>query len=272
MLTKVGVYALIRVFTLLFTHDTGLTHTVLLWVAIGTMVVGVIGAAAQAEIRRILSFHIVSQIGYMILGLALFTPLAIAGAVFYVVHHIIVKANLFLVGGVAARLSGSMELKRIGGLWRSAPVIAVLFLIPAGSLAGFPPLSGFWAKLAVLRAGLEAEAWIAVAAALAVGLLTLYSMTKIWGEAFWKPHPDGEAAAARPVSRGDMVRLAAPIAGLAAITLAIGVYAQPLFELALRASEELMDPAVYVAAVLGPEAAAQLSPLPDTPALAEVQP
>lgn len=90
LLTKVGVYALLRMFTLVFDHDTAFTHTILLWVAGLTMVVGVLGAAAQSDMRKILSFHIVSQIGYMILGLALLTPLAIMGAVFYLVHHIVV--------------------------------------------------------------------------------------------------------------------------------------------------------------------------------------
>nr|MCU0853756.1 Na+/H+ antiporter subunit D [Paracoccaceae bacterium] len=121
LLTKVGVYALIRMFTLVFVADVAFTHTILLWVACLTMVVGVLGAAAQSDFRKILSFHIVSQIGYMILGLALFTPLAIVGAVFYLVHHIVVKANLFLVSGVAQRLTGSTDLGRIGGLYKSSP-------------------------------------------------------------------------------------------------------------------------------------------------------
>jgi multicomponent Na+:H+ antiporter subunit D len=138
LLTKVGVYALIRVFTLIFTTDVAYTHTILLWVAGFTMVTGVLGAAAMNDFRRILSFHIVSQIGYMILGLALFTPLAIVGAVFYLVHHIIVKANLFLVAGVAKRIAGSTDLSAIGGLYKTAPLLGVLFLIPAFSLAGFP--------------------------------------------------------------------------------------------------------------------------------------
>ena len=120
LLTKVGVYALIRMFTLVFDHDTGFTHTILLWVAVATMVVGVVGAAAQGDFRKILSFHIVSQIGYMVLGLALMTPLALVGAVFYLIHHIVVKANLFLVAGVVARIAGSTELSRIGGLYATA--------------------------------------------------------------------------------------------------------------------------------------------------------
>ncbi|KTF07758.1 membrane protein containing NADH:ubiquinone/plastoquinone oxidoreductase domain protein, partial [marine sediment metagenome] len=110
LLTKVGVYALIRMFTLVFDQDVGFTHTILLWASVVTMVTGVLGAAAMNDFRRILSFHIISQIGYMVLGLALYTPLGLMGAVFYLVHHIIVKANLFFVAGVAKRIAGSTDL------------------------------------------------------------------------------------------------------------------------------------------------------------------
>ena len=248
LLTKVGVYALIRVFTLLFTQDVGYTHTLLLGVAVFTMITGVLGAVAQTDVRKILSFHIVSQIGYMVLGLALFTPLALLGAIFYIVHHIVVKTTLFLVGGAAHRLGGAFELKNLGGLYRARPGLAVLFLIPALSLAGLPPLSGFWAKLIILRAGVEAEAYLAVAAAVLAGLITLISMTKIWNEAFWKPLP-----ADRSPSDGapSMAALITPIVVLAAVTLTIGLYAEPLVVLAERSATELLGATDYVQAVLG---------------------
>jgi multicomponent Na+:H+ antiporter subunit D len=250
LLTKVGVYALIRVFTLLFTADVAFTHTLLLVVAGVTMVTGVLGAAAQTDVRRILSFHIVSQIGYMIMGLALFTKLALVGAVFYVMHHIIVKANLFLVGGVMHRLGGSSDLGRLGGLYRSRPLLAVLFLIPALSLAGVPPLSGFWAKLVLIQAGLQTGQYLIVGVALAVGGLTLYSMTKIWMQGFWEAQPEGAAPLANP-GAARMVPLLLPIAALAAVTLAIGLWAQPLFDVAGAAADQLLDPTAYRRAVLG---------------------
>jgi multicomponent Na+:H+ antiporter subunit D len=251
LLTKVGVYALIRVFTLIFTGDTGYTHGVLLWVACFTMAVGVLGAAAQSDVRKILSFHIVSQIGYMILGLALLTPLALAGAVFYLVHHIIVKANLFLVSGVAHRIAGGTELGRIGGLYRSA-LLAALFLIPAFSLAGFPPLSGFWAKFLLVKAALEVESWVVAGVALAVGLLTIFSMTKIWAEAFWKPHPGGSEPRLAELSAPARAALVGPIAALAVLTCAIGLFPQPFVAFAERSAAQLLDPTAYIEAVLGP--------------------
>lgn len=251
LLTKVGVYALIRVFTLIFSTDVGYTHTLLLWIAGATMITGVLGAAAQNDIRRILSFHIVSQIGYMVMGLALYTPLALAGAVFYVIHHIIVKANLFLVGGVANRLGGSFALDRIGGLYRASPLLAVLFLIPAFSLAGFPPLSGFWAKLVLIRAGLETQHYVIVAVALVVGLLTIYSMTKIWGQAFWKPAPADAEPLSIDFARPGTWWLILPVVGLALLTVVIGLMPEPFVAFATRAAEDLLDPTAYIDAVLG---------------------
>ena len=259
LLTKVGVYSLIRMFTLVFTTDVAYTHTILLWVAGATMVTGVLGAAAMNDFRRILSFHIVSQIGYMILGLALFTPLAIVGAVFYLVHHIIVKANLFLVAGVARRIAGSTDLAQIGGLYKTAPLLAVLFLIPAFSLAGFPPLSGFWAKYVLVKASLENESYWIAGIALAVGLLTIYSMTKIWGYAFWKPHPAGVSPRLSSLPPKDRAALVVPIAALAFLTCVIGLFPEPFVQFAERAAEQLLNPETYVTTVLGAEAAGRLA-------------
>jgi multicomponent Na+:H+ antiporter subunit D len=185
----------------------------------------------------------------MIMGLALLGPLALTGAVFYVVHHIIVKTNLFLIAGVAEHLEGSGELRSIGGLYLARPLLAAVFIVAAMSLAGVPPLSGFFAKLILVRAGLEAGQYTIVATALAVGLLTMFSMSKIWSEAFWKPSP------APPESRvrvpGSVAVMMTPIVGLAALTVVIGLFPQILLDVAARAADELSNPAGYIAAVMG---------------------
>ncbi len=248
LLTKVGVYALIRAFTLVFTGDAAFTHGLILVCAGLTMVTGVLGAAAQFEFRRVLSFHIVSQIGYIVLGLGIFTPLALAGTVFYLMHHIVVKTNLFLVSGIVRRLGGTLELGGLGGLYRTRPGLALLFLVPAFSLAGIPPLSGFWGKLVLVKAGLDAGHYLVTTVALGVSLLTLFSMTKLWNEAFWKdaPQPPGQ----------DRIpwTLLGPVVALATLTLALGLGAGPAFDLAHRAAAQLADPAQYIQAVLGPGA------------------
>lgn len=248
LLTKVGVYALYRVFSLMFTGEVEFTHQILLWMAVFTMLTGVLGAASQYEVRRILSFHIVSQIGYMMLALALFTPLALIGGVFYIMHHIIVKANLFFVAGMMYRLGGSFELKHLGGLYKKHPGLAVLFLIPAFSLAGIPPLSGFFAKFILIKAGVEVGAWWAVAVALFVGLFTLFSMIKIWNEAFWKKPPEPVIDAPAPV-RNTALYWTTGI--LASMTIAIGLFAQPIYLLAEMAANQLLNPQLYIEAVLG---------------------
>jgi multicomponent Na+:H+ antiporter subunit D len=175
--------------------------------------------------------------------------LGLLAAVFYIAHHIVVKANLFLIGGVVKRLDGTEELRDLGGLYRRAPWLAALFLVPALSLAGIPPLSGFWAKLAMIKAGLQAGEWVVVGAAIAAGVMTLMSMVKIWNEAFWKARPAGAAAAASPPTGGRLVILLAPAVGLAVLTVLIGLFPGFLFDLAARAADELLDPTAYVAAV-----------------------
>ncbi len=243
LLTKVGVYALLRTFTVLFPVSDGLGPLFAV-LAATTMASGVLAAASQGHVRRILSFHIVSQIGYMVMGLAIATPAALAASIFYVVHHIVTKTNLFLVGGLVARAGGGEQLGGLGGLVGRHAGLAWLFAIPALSLAGVPPLSGFFAKLAVLRAGLDAQAFVLVAVALAVGGLTIYSMTKIWREAFWKAEPG--------LPGGPLPRVAvAASASLAAVTVALGLGAEVLWSVAEGAAAQLLDPEPYVRAVLG---------------------
>ena len=251
LLTKVGVYALIRAYTLIFAPLFDDVQWILIAVSILTMITGVLGAASHFEMRKILSFHIVSQIGYMTLGLAFMTPLALAASIFYLVHHIIVKTNLFLVSGIVIRKKGTADLARIGGLYKSAPWLAALFFIPAFSLGGIPPLSGFWAKFGIVKAGLDIGAWISVAAALAVGVLTLYSMTKIWAEAFWKKQPENvPEGEMETCGKGKLAWMVIPVTILAVCTVVIGLFGEPLFAFSERAADQLMDSSEYISAVL----------------------
>jgi multicomponent Na+:H+ antiporter subunit D len=251
ILTKVGVYAIVRTQTLLVPPESR-PETFILVIAGLTMVVGVLGAIAQYDAKRILSFHIVSQIGYMIMGLGLFTELALAAAVLYIANQILLKTTLFLVTGLVERRAGSSRLAEIGGLVRRAPLLAVLFALPALSLAGMPPFSGFVAKFGLASAGVQAEAYTIVAVSLAVSLLTLFSMTKIWSNVFWG-EPDEEPARP-PVVAG---RLGGPplmvgaTSVMVAAGLAVAVAAGPVWAFAERAAADLLAPERYVAAVLG---------------------
>lgn len=247
LLTKVGVYAILRVFTLIFVKDVSFTHSIILALAGLTMLTGILGAIVQTDMRRVLSFNLVSHIGYMIMGVGLFSVAGIAGSIFYVIHHIIVKANLFMVSGLVCRLGGSYDLEKAGGLYSKAPGLAVLFLIPALSLSGMPPLSGFFAKLTLVRAGLANDSFWIVGAALVAGLLTLFSMVRVWAAAFWTPrNPD-----LPPVEPGAPGALWMPVISLGVLTILIGLGTAPVFDLSLRAAHQLMDPSEYINAVLG---------------------
>jgi multicomponent Na+:H+ antiporter subunit D len=258
LLTKVGVYAILRTQTLLFPGSQVLSR-VLLVLAVLTMVVGILGAIVQDDLKRLLSFTIVSHIGYMLLGLGLASTAGLAGAVLYTVHHIVVQTTLFLVAGLVERRAGTGSLRRAGGLQHAAPVLAVLYLLPALSLAGIPPLSGFVAKLPLLQAGLAdggALALTAVAAAVLTSLLTLYAVGLLWSEVFWGPVADVVPDADRTDSivvgtaRTPRLMLGAAAAAVAA-GLAIPLAAGPLYALSERAAEDLVGRDAYVTAVLG---------------------
>ncbi|MBE0643396.1 MAG: Na+/H+ antiporter subunit D [Bacteroidetes bacterium] len=254
LLTKVGVYAMMRVFSLIFVYDTAFMQPLFLVLAGLTMVVGVIGAVAQGEMKRLLSFHIVSQIGYALMGFGIFTKLAISGTIYFIVHVAIAKAALFLITGYIAAVRGSTELKRLGGMLREFPLLGVLFLLAALSLAGVPPLSGFFAKFTLVKAGLEASQFTIVAVALAVGMLTLFSMTKMWNEVFWKeasPEEGAVASAARVMTKGSLVSLMLPMILLVGVTVLMGIGAEPILQLTERAAGQLLHPDQYINAVLG---------------------
>ncbi len=254
LLTKVGVYSILRVFTLFFQDNMSHDQTLMLAIAGLTMAVGVLGAVAQAEVRRILAFHSVSQIGYIVMGFALFTVASVAGAIFFILHHSIVKSNLFLISGVIQRRCGGTKLKDLGELIQRAPLLAGLFLVTALSLAGMPPLSGFWAKLGLVQAGLETGtigAFAIVAVSLAVSIVTLISMIKIWNEAFWKPAPEGVMSPPPAASKRATFLMYAPICFLTALTVLMGLAPEPVLVLVREAAQQLMDRTDYMRAVLG---------------------
>jgi multicomponent Na+:H+ antiporter subunit D len=278
LLTKVGVYAIIRAQTLLF-PDSPLGD-LLLWAALATMVVGILGAVAQSDIKRMLSFTLVSHIGYMVFGIALASELGLTGAVFYVVHHITIQTALFLVVGLIELRGGSTAMDRLGGLARAAPVLSVMFFVPAMNLAGIPPFSGFLGKVALLQAGVRDGSWLAwlvVGGATVTSLLTLYALAKTWNRAFWKPVSERDEPSQTPFdpdwARGTKsgerwdtgvlsrttrlpARMATPAFALVAITCLLTVVAGPLYDVSTAAAHELRDRTGYVAEVLGPDAAA----------------
>ncbi len=285
LLTKVGVYAIIRTETLLF--PGGALNGWLMIAALLTMIIGILGALPQADIKRLLSFTLVSHIGYMIFGVAVSSVIGLGAAVFYVIHHITVQTSLFMVAGLIERRGGTSNMDRLGGLARLAPVLGILYFIPAINLAGIPPFSGFMGKLGLLEAGVALGtplAYLLVTGAVLASLLTLLAMVRVWNRAFWRTpqdaelpdpvllatKPDGTTAlrTSRYVSSTAVGRfqgkgtvpllpkmMVGSTMGLVGLGLALTVFAGPLFQLTNSAAAEMLDRGTYIEAVLGGTAA-----------------
>jgi len=274
LLTKVGVYAIIRAHSLLF--PGGALDNVLMVAGVMTMIIGIFGAIAQSDIKRLLSFTLVSHIGYMVFGIALSNHLGMAGAIYYVAHHILVQTTLFLVVGLIERQAGASTLQRLGGLAAASPVLAFVFVVPALNLGGIPPFSGFIGKVALLEAGAQSGsvlAWILVAGSVITSLLTLYVVARVWTKAFWRARadaPEGNLSTTAPgalldhpedsadteyVDRDDVGRMPVgmlvPTGALIVVGLSLTVLAGPIFAYSDRAADEVLDRGQYISAVLG---------------------
>lgn len=256
LLTKVGVYAMIRVLAGVFEPVFIGIQPLVLTLAGFTMVLGVLGAVAQHTIRRILSFHIVSQIGYMIMGVALLTPHTIAGAVFFMLHNMMVKTGLILVGGIVEMRRGTDDLNKLGGLLKSDTWLAVCFFLLAMSLAGLPPLTGFWGKYLLIEAGFVAEAWIIVTVSIMTSILTLFSMLKIWNYAFWKKAPEPPAhdpthAIVTPAITQPGPAQWVPLLTLVILATGLGFLPEQFILATRQAGAEVLDKDRYYTEVIG---------------------
>ncbi len=272
LLTKVGVYAMIRTETQLFNDND--VNILLLIVALATMIVGVLGAVAQAELKRILSFTLVSHIGYMVFGLAIATPAAIGATIYYMVHHIVVQTTLFLAVGLVERRAGTTSILKLKGLMRAAPVIAVLYFIPAVNLGGLPPFSGFIGKFALFDAAAQEGSplmMVLIVGGVVTSLLTLYALMRAWNLGFWREEDtveepgevearlsylgDAPAATVQTERRAIPKVMTAATAGMVAVTVALTVFAGPLYDVCARIGGALLEPVrlVQVQDVLGGE-------------------
>jgi multicomponent Na+:H+ antiporter subunit D len=237
------------------------------------MVVGILGALAQTDIKRLLSFTLVSHIGYMVFGLAMSSVAGLGAAVFYVAHHITIQTSLFLVTGLIERRGGSSSMDRVAGLAKLSPLLGVLFFVPAMNLAGIPPFSGFLGKLGLLQAGVQLGtplAYALVAGGVLTSLLTLLAVARVWNRAFWRKPEDAEhpdpvlLAAPEDSATGDRAgksnvtllprTMVGSTLGLVVFGVALTVFAGPLFKVADQSAQEMLDRSSYIEAVLGEDA------------------
>lgn len=244
-LTKVGIYVLIRVFVVILPAPLGNLNNILLVLSTFTMILGVLGAVSCTTIRGILSYHIISQIGYMILGLSLYTPLAIASVLLFIIHNIWVKVSLFLIGGVAEQAFETDDLKKMGNLSLAMPWLAASFLIQAFSLAGLPPLSGFWGKYLLVLETIRMENYFTAAVALLTSWLTLFSMVKIWVGAFWKNSPNEKSS----IKKITLTENYISVGMLVFASLILGLCIEPIYNTTVLAAEQIFQKEPYIVAI-----------------------
>lgn len=253
LLTKMGVYAMFRIFTLIFIPDA-FTLNVFVIVALATMLTGAFGTINKKSIRRIFSYLIVCHIGYLIAGLGLYTKAALIGALFYIVHDIVVKSNLFLVSGLIFKVRGSTDIRRLGGFYKDYPKLSLLMAIVLFSLVGIPPLSGFWPKIQLFQEAFERSEYILLGSLIFASFVTLFVIARVWSEVFWKDSPKpntDEIDEFSPLDKPSKFMLVAPIVILAGASLFIGLGAEHVYDIVERIATELLDRDLYIQAVLG---------------------
>ncbi|APH03866.1 Na+/H+ antiporter subunit D [Bacillus weihaiensis] len=245
LLTKVGVYSITRVYTLIFYHEPGFTHQILAWLAALTIIFGVIGAIAYWDIKKIIIYNIITAVGVILFGIAANTPNAVEGSVYYLVHDMIIKGALFFLVGAIITVTGTSNLRKFSGLIASKPLLGWMFFIATLSLAGIPPLSGFIGKLKIVQGGFEAGEYTIAFVVLLSSLLVLYSVMKIFINGFWG-EPSNEAEFKAKSTKG----LYVPIAILLALSIAYGFGIEFISPYISQAADTLLDPTIYIQAVL----------------------
>lgn len=246
LLTKVGIYSIMRTFSLFFYHDLGVTHLTIGILAALTMVLGALGAIAFDDIRKILTYNVVVSVGLILAGFASFTEVGMRGATYYLIHDMIIKALIFLLGGTVIHLTGTSKLKEISGLIRLHPQLGWMFFIAALSLAGIPPLSGFIGKIFITEGTFLSQYYWLGGIGLLTSLLVLYSIMKIFMNVFW-----GYTNFTEETEKGTTKGLLLPIGLLTFLTIALGIGAEGISHLVDLAVAGLIDPQFYIDAVLG---------------------
>jgi len=248
LLSKVGVYALIRTFTLFFLTNGNYLHNIILILSLLTLIIGILIAIAQIEIRRIFSFSLISHIGFMTLGLALFTPLALIGSIFYLLQHMLVKTQLFLCSGLIQYFSRNNTPGKAKDFYQTQSLFSILFFIAIFSLAGLPPSPGFWAKFILLKACFQMHNYFTLFIVLIVSFLTLFLGARIWQTRFLETPINSSSNHEIMVKNKFFLLL--PTILLTAMILLIGVFPAPIYHIAQTASDQLFHPDGYVHAVL----------------------
>lgn len=245
LLTKVGVYSITRIFTLIFVHDPAFTHEIIAWLSALTILAGVIGAIAYLDIRKIIIYNIITAVGVILFGVASFNEAGIEGSIYYLIHDMLIKGTLFLLVGAIIVITGTSHLSKMGGLIKNHPYLGWMFFISAAALAGVPPLSGFVGKLKIIQGGFQNGEYVIAMVVLLSSLLVLYSVMKIFMNGFW-----GEQVLSKEEEKGSTKGLLFPIAFLLSLSILYGFGIEMVSPYVSQAAETLLDPSIYIEAVL----------------------
>ncbi|WP_099158579.1 Na+/H+ antiporter subunit D [Virgibacillus ndiopensis] len=243
LLTKVGIYSILRVFSLIFVYKLDLTHHAFIWFAGLSMIFGIIGALSTSNIKLIVAYNIIPAIGFIIMGIGVFNQDAMSGAVYYLVHDMIIKCALFLLVGTIAYVAGTSDLRKFSGLIHYYPVLGWLLFVSAFILAGVPPFSGFIGKLLLLKGALTNDEIVIVVLGLLSSLLILYSIMKIFIQGFWG---EKDESFVKKPTKG----FVGPVVFLLAFSVILGIGAEFIYPSIDTISTYLLDPEVYIDSVL----------------------
>ncbi|RAV01278.1 Na+/H+ antiporter subunit D [Paenibacillus sp. YN15] len=245
LLTKVGLYAIIRTFTLLFYQETATGHSLMAWMGAATMILGAAGAVAFRDVARIMNYNVIISIGFTAFGIAAATSASLNGVVLYLLHDMVAKALMFMLGGMLVQAAGTGRITEMGGLMKKKPLLGWMFFILSLALAGVPPLSGFAGKMLIIRGGLESGLYLFTAVSLASSLIVLYSMLRIFMHAFW-----GEEKTSAPAMPRKQTGMTLAAGGLFCLMIVMGLGSEWLYSLVSQAGDILIQPELYIEAVL----------------------
>ncbi|MFJ5792587.1 Na+/H+ antiporter subunit D [Lysinibacillus sp. NPDC097162] len=248
LLTKVGIYALVRTFTLLFTTNTEVTHTILSVMAGLTIIAGCMGALAGRDVRTIASYNVLIGVGFIVAGLAIGTESALQGVTYYLMHDMVVKAMLFLAVGMMIYVTGETIIDKMSGLIRNYPFFGWLFFIMMCSLAGIPPLSGFLGKVLIGQGAIEGGNFVLLGLGFLSSLIVLYSLLRIFLSSFF-----GETIISIEDEKPLPKRVVLPLTLLTVCTIGLGIGAEWMSPYVKDAAETLHTPSIYIDAVLNGE-------------------
>ena len=185
LLIKVsGVYAMTRIFFNVFGLTPALSQ-ILMYVGAVSIVVAALLALGQKDMKRMLAYSSISQVGYVVLGIGIGTPLGVAGGLFHLLNHALAKGLLFLNSGSVQQATGTRDLDEMGGLAKRMPLTAGTSIVGALSIAGVPPLGGFWSKLLIIIALVQSREWVLVVVAVLASVLTLWYYLIMQRKAFF---------------------------------------------------------------------------------------